>query len=137
MILHERYFGILKPGQDPLGDFAELTKLHKTCFGGFGNWKEEFAAMGRMRGVGWVILYVDPQTRMLTNHWIGLHEQGHPVGFAPLVVMDLWEHAYMLGGSGDRGRYIEAFLNNVDWPKIEILLKEAEGAVSDALQGSL
>lgn len=126
MILHEHYFAILKSGQKPLGDFAELTKLLKISFGGFAGWKEEFAAMGKMRGVGWVILYFDPRKQQLTNHWISMHEEGHPAGFAPILVMDVWEHAYMVDhGADGRATYIEAFLKNVDWPKAESILKEA------------
>jgi Fe-Mn family superoxide dismutase len=133
MILHEHYFAILKSGQKPLGDFAELTKLFKKSFGGFGGWKEEFTAMGKMRGVGWVILYFDPRTQQLTNHWISMHEEGHPAGFAPILVMDVWEHAYMVDhGADGRANYIEAFLKNVDWPKAERILKAALGTTTAA-----
>ncbi|MBI3297961.1 MAG: superoxide dismutase [Elusimicrobia bacterium] len=126
MILHERYFGVLKAGQRPLGDDAELTKLLKKSFGGFRNWLEEYKAMGAMRGVGWVILYYDPFERVLTNHWIGLHEDGHPAGFAPILVMDVWEHAYMIDGGVDgRAAYVEAFIKNVDWPQVERTLAES------------
>ncbi len=126
MILHEHYFGILKAGQKPLGDDAELTKMLKKSFGGFRNWLEEFSGMGRMRGVGWVILYYDPVAQVLTNHWIGLHENGHPSGFAPIVVMDVWEHAYMVDAGVDgRSAYVENFLKNVDWPKVDRILAEA------------
>lgn len=129
MILHEHYFGILKPGQKPPGDDAELTKHLKKCFGGFENWKQEFSAVGKMRGVGWAILYLDPRMKVLTNHWIGLHETGHPAGFFPILVMDVWEHAYMVdGGVGGRGAYVEAFLKNVDWAKADRILREAQRA---------
>lgn len=125
MILHEHYFGILKAGQKPLGDFAELTKLMKRFYGGFSAWKEEFQAMGKMRGVGWVILYLDPRNQVLTNHWIGLHEVGHPAGYSPLLVLDVWEHAYMVDhGVEGRGNYVESFLKNIDWPKVEANLRD-------------
>jgi Fe-Mn family superoxide dismutase len=128
MVLHEHYFGILKAGQPIPVESAALTKAFKQDFGGFKNWKEEFAAMGKMRGIGWVILYADPRRRTLTNFWIGMHESGHPVGLVPLLVMDIWEHAYMVdGGAGDRATYVEKFLNNVDWPKVEITLAEVLG----------
>ncbi|HEX4047177.1 MAG TPA: Fe-Mn family superoxide dismutase, partial [Elusimicrobiota bacterium] len=96
MILHEHYFGVLKAGQKPLGEDSPLTKQLKKSFGGFSNWRDEFTAIGKMRGVGWAILYFDPRERALTNHWIGLHEDGHPAGFIPILVMDVWEHAYMV-----------------------------------------
>lgn len=120
MILHERYFGVLKAGQRPLGDGSALSRELETSFGGYGSWLEEFTAMGKMRGVGWVILYFDPVAAALTNHWIGLHEDGHPAGFVPVLAMDVWEHAYMVDSGADgRVPYVEAFLNNVDWPTVE------------------
>ncbi len=126
MILHEHYFGVLKAGQKPLGDDAELTKLLKKSFGGFENWREEFTAIGKIRGVGWVILYLDPIVQLLSNHWIDQHQDGHPAGYAPILVMDVWEHAYMVD-SGVEGRpaCVEAFLKNVDWPKVESVLVDA------------
>jgi Fe-Mn family superoxide dismutase len=72
--------------------------------------------MGQIRGVGWVILYRDPVASQLSNHWISIHEQGHPAGFIPLLVMDMWEHAY----SGmERSRYIEALFDNIHWERVE------------------
>ena len=127
MILHEHYFGVLKSGQKPLGEDAALSKQMKKSFGGFANWKDEFTAIGKMRGVGWAILYFDPRVRVLTNHWIGMHEEGHPAGFVPILVMDVWEHAFMVDGGADgRPRYIEAFLKNVDWSKVDRDLAQAD-----------
>lgn len=126
MILHEHYFGILKSGQKPLGDDAETTKLMKRSFGGFAAWLREFTAVGNMRGPGWAILYYDPSAQALTNHWIGDHEVGHPAGFIPILVMDVWEHAYMVdAGAGGRAAYVEAFLANVDWPMVERNVEDA------------
>jgi Fe-Mn family superoxide dismutase len=135
MILHEHYFGVLKAGQKPLGESAALSKQMKKSFGGFERWKDEFAAIGKMRGVGWAILYFDPRARVLTNHWIGMHEVGHPAGFVPILVMDVWEHAYMVDGGVDgRPRYIEAFFKNVDWSKVDRALAQADREGGLALQ---
>ena len=127
MILHEKYFSVLKPGDHRRpGDDTELVKLMKKSFGGFEAWKEEFQAIGKMRGVGWAILYYDPSQKRLSNHWIGLHEQGHPAGFAPLLVMDVWEHAYMVDYAADgRPLYAAAFFKNLDWRAVEKALAEA------------
>lgn len=126
MILHEHYFGILKSGQKTPGDASETIKLMKRSFGGWSAWLQEFGAIGRMRGVGWAILYFDPRAGTLTNHWIGMHEDGHPAGFVPILVMDAWEHAYMVDAGADgRAAYVEAFIRNVDWPKVERLLADA------------
>jgi Fe-Mn family superoxide dismutase len=134
MILHEHYFGILKAGQKAPSEDGALGKHLKKCFGGFANWKEEFTAVAKLRGVGWAILYFDPRSSTLTNHWIGLHEDGHPAGFAPILVLDVWEHAFMVDAGADgRPKYIEAFFKNVDWGKVERRLMEAQRAASSAL----
>ncbi|MFI5346045.1 MAG: superoxide dismutase [Elusimicrobiota bacterium] len=120
MVLHEHYFGVLKAGQPPLKENSALTEMIVKGFGSFEGWKKQFVAMGHMRGTGWVILYFDPRRRSLTNAWISSHEEGHPSGFAPLLVMDVWEHAYMVDwGAAGRADYVAAFLRNVDWAKVE------------------
>lgn len=120
MVLHERYFGSLKAGQPAPREDSELARRLQRRFGGFENWKREFAAIGMMRGIGWAVLYFDPAAGVLTNCWIDHHEIGHPAGCLPVVVMDVWEHAYVPDyGTTGRSAYIEAFFKNVDWPKIE------------------
>ncbi len=78
-----------------------------------------------MRGVGWVILCQDPVTLRLTNHWVTLHQDGIPASFKPLLVMDVWEHAFTRDYKAtERGRYLEAFFRNIDWPIVELRLRE-------------
>lgn len=118
MRLHELYFENLSPGGGDPGRGAREA-LAKG-WGSFEAWREEFAAIGTMRGVGWAILYRDPVNGALSNHWIGLHEEGHPAGFRPILVMDVWEHAF----SGmERPKYVEAFLANADWSRVEARLE--------------
>ncbi|MCR4294308.1 MAG: superoxide dismutase [Elusimicrobia bacterium] len=129
MLLHERYFGILKGGGAALEAGSRLSRGLGRCFGGFAAWRRQFAAMGTMRGSGWVILYHDPRRDALVNFWIESHESGHPAGFAPILVMDVWEHAYMVDGSaGGRSEYIENFFRNIDWAKAESALGAAAPA---------
>jgi Fe-Mn family superoxide dismutase len=53
-----------------------------------------------------------------------LHEVGNIAGFTPLLVMDVWEHAYLLDYKpSDRGKYIEAFFSNIAWDAVEERLK--------------
>jgi superoxide dismutase, Fe-Mn family len=129
MILHEHYFGILKPRQKAPAADSAFVKALSPSFKSFDAWKEEFSAMGEMRGVGWVILYLDPQSGRLSNHWIGLHEVGHPAGFAPVLVMDVWEHAYMADrGASGRKEYVAAFFKNVDWAKAAVHVEQARAS---------
>lgn len=118
--LHEYYFEQLKKGQSAPGESSELVKQLKKAFGGLSAWRKELTAVAKMRGIGWAILYCDPRTGHLLNAWITSHEEGHPAGCLPILVLDVWEHAYMVDwGAGGRGEYIEAFFKNVDWSLVE------------------
>lgn len=114
MRLHELYFGNLggKAGLDPAG---KLAGEFKKQFGGVEAWEKDFRAVGAMRGIGWVVLYQDPETGRLFNSWINEHDAGHPAGCRPLLVMDVFEHAYMLDYQLKKADYIAAFFKNVDW----------------------
>jgi Fe-Mn family superoxide dismutase len=79
-----------------------------------------------MRGIGWVILFEDPVTERLTNHWVSLHQDGIPARCKPLLVMDVWEHAFMRDyKASERAKYVEAFFKNVDWSVVDQRLREA------------
>jgi Fe-Mn family superoxide dismutase len=127
MVLHEYYFGNLARGGggDPRPD-AEFRRAAQTSFGSYDVWKADFAGVGKMRGVGWAICYQDPVNGRLSNHWITLHEVGNVAGFTPLLVMDVWEHAFLLDYKpAERAKYIEAFFANVDWQAVEGRLRAA------------
>ena len=120
MILHEYYFGNLKANAGRLDSNSRLGQAIAQSFGSMDNWMNDFRTVGMMRGVGWTVLYQDPSTGWLSNHWITLHQDGHPAGFKPLLVMDMWEHAFMVDYKpAERSKYLEAFLNNVDWSEVE------------------
>jgi len=119
MVLHEYYFDNLAPnGKGIISD--ETKNAIEKNFTTFENWKADFAAVGEMRGVGWAILYQDPVSQQLSNHWIALHHIGVPSGFKPILVMDVWEHAYLLDyRPSERNKYIEAFFSNINWDVIQ------------------
>jgi superoxide dismutase, Fe-Mn family len=117
MVLHELYFENMtsQGSQGPKGKTA-LEKAMNESFGSFDVWRKDFSSVGNMRGVGWAICYQNPENGRLSNHWISLHEFGNVAGFRPILVMDVWEHAYLLDFQpSERGEYIECFLSNVDW----------------------
>jgi len=126
MILHEYYFANLKSGADraPVPT-SKIAQALTESFGSFDGWRSDFNAVGNMRGIGWVILCEDPMTDRLTNHWVSLHQNGVPASFKPLVVMDVWEHAFMRDYKATaRGRYVEVFLRNIDWAIVNQRLAE-------------
>ena len=126
MVLHEYYFENMKNGGS--GDPKPTSPFYKSCeqsFGSYQIWKEDFAGVGKIRGVGWAICYCNPANGSLSNHWISLHEIGNVTGFLPLLVMDVWEHAFLLDyAPADRPKYIEAFFSNIDWKVVESRLAQ-------------
>jgi Fe-Mn family superoxide dismutase len=120
MRLHEYYFDNLTSlgkGDAPAG---RLRDTLGASYGGYDEWKRDFVAVGTMRGVGWAIAYQDPTNGRVSNHWIESHQDGNLAGFRPIVVMDVWEHAYMLDYKPtERGKYIEAFFENIAWEVCE------------------
>ena len=131
MVLHEYYFDNLKSGGGP-GDPAKTTQFARAADSGFGSyeiWKADFVGIGKMRGVGWAICYQNPANGRISNHWITLHETGNIAGFDPILVMDVWEHAYLLDYKpAERPKYIEAFFANIDWATVEKRLRKGKGA---------
>ena len=121
MILHELYFANLCPrGSAVPAARSALRRAVESAFGSWDIWKTDFSSIGKMRGVGWAVCSQNPQTGRLSNHWITLHETGNVAGFHPILVMDVWEHAFLLDyAPAERGRYIEAFFANVDWGAAE------------------
>ena len=121
MILHEYYFSNLRAGASlrPPSTSAVAEALAR-CFGSVEDWRKDFQAVGGLRGVGWVLLCEDPTTRRLTNHWVSLHQDGMPAGFKPLLVLDVWEHAFMRDYRATaRGRYLDAFFRKIDWAVVD------------------
>jgi superoxide dismutase, Fe-Mn family len=127
MRLHELYFENL--GGDELLDKSDpLFQRIVKDFGSYEAWKKSFIATGLMRGIGWVILYRDPQTGRLYNTWINEHDVGHLAGGDPLLVMDVFEHAYITQYGLDRGKYITAFFDNIDWENVSKRYSSHEAA---------
>jgi Fe-Mn family superoxide dismutase len=133
MVLHEYYFDNLKSGGST-GEperTAQFAKAAESSFGSYEIWKADFVGIGKMRGVGWAICNQNPANGRLSNHWITLHETGNVAGFDPVLVMDVWEHAYLLDYKpAERPRYIEAFFSNIDWAMVEKRLQKDRGVRS-------
>jgi Fe-Mn family superoxide dismutase len=129
MVLHEYYFGNLtKGGGGEPQPRSSFRRVIESSFGGYEAWKTDFVGVGKMRGVGWAMCDYDPANGRLSNHWTTLHEVGNVAGFEPVLVMDVWEHAFLLDYKpAERPKYIEAFFANVDWNAVDRRM----GAVED------
>jgi Fe-Mn family superoxide dismutase len=122
MRLHELYFENLKGGGG-IDASGRLAGLIDRQFGGFAAWEKDFKATGTMRGIGWVVLYYDAAGDVLQNAWINEHDAAHLAGCSPLLIMDVFEHAYFTDYQLKRADYIEAFFANISWQAVASRLK--------------
>ena len=117
MVLHEYYFENMQKhgtGDPSTGD--QFVNAATESFGDYDVWKADFVNTGKMRGVGWAAVYQDPSNGAISNHWINLHETGNVAGYKPILIMDVWEHAFIKDYAPvDRPKYIEAFFANINW----------------------
>jgi Fe-Mn family superoxide dismutase len=131
MRLHELYFGNLG-GKSPVDKNGNLSRQLTEHFGSFENWEKDFKATGMMRGIGWSILYQDTVSGRLINFWINEHDTGHPAGCNPLLIMDLFEHAFMTDYQTKKADYIEAFMKNINWSAVENRLEQYQQVLKKA-----
>jgi superoxide dismutase, Fe-Mn family len=125
MRLHEYYFGNLAADRSMRRKSA-LADALATGWGDFAAWREDFAKTAAMRGIGWVVLYHDSSNGRLFNWWVSDHEVNHPAGLSPILVLDVFEHAWMVDyAAGEKDKYVDAFLENVGWDTVEHRFKES------------
>ena len=123
MRLHEYYFNNLTKEFKEIDKSSELYKKIEKEWGSYEMWEKDFKSMAGMRGIGWVILYYDKEADRLFNVWINEHDAGHFAGCQPLLIMDIFEHAYMFDYGIKRADYIEAFMKIINWGAIACRLK--------------
>lgn len=115
MRLHELYFGNMIKGGSMLDSKSLLMKKIIEDFGSFETWEKDFRATGALRGIGWAALVRDNDTGRLFNIWINEHDGGHLAETTILLIMDVFEHAFVLDYGIKRADYIAAFWNAIDW----------------------
>ncbi len=126
MRLHELYFGNLSKEKTTLADDAPLMRLITESFGSGKACHDDFVNTGKLRGIGWVVMYYDPVAKRLSNVWINEHDLGHLSGTIPLLVMDVFEHAYIADYNTDRATYINAFVEAIDWNVVQERFEKAK-----------
>ena len=114
MILHEVYFAGLGPEESRPG--PALADALARDFGSFEWWRAQFVAMGKAEGggSGWVILTWDPRDKRLVNAWAADHTTTLASG-QPILVLDMYEHAYQMDCGAKAGDYVEAFMQAIRW----------------------
>ncbi len=116
VVLHELYFGNLG-GNGQAG--ADVRTRLAAAFGSYDAWEAEFRKIGQGLGggSGWVVLGYNRSLRVLENYWMADHATA-PADTTPMLVMDMYEHAYQMDYGAAAARYIDAFLANVDWDAV-------------------
>ena len=122
MRLHEYYFGNLG-GNGLLGGDGSLGKRLAAQYGSYEVWEKDFRGTGTMRGIGWAVLYYDNMSQNFANVWINEHDGGHLTGCTPLLILDVFEHAFMSDYGLKRADYIDAFFKNINWEEVQKRLK--------------
>ena len=115
MRLHELYFGNMGKNKKTLSKNSPLLKKIIETFGSLESCQKDFVNTGKLRGIGWVVMYYDKEADELFNIWVNEHDAGHFAGCVPLLVMDVFEHAFITDYGMDRASYIDAFINSIDW----------------------
>lgn len=126
--LHELYFDNL--GGDGKAD-AETRKAIAASFASFDAWETEFRkiAASLAGGSGWVITAFSGASGLIENYWLADHLH-YPAGAAPLLVMDMYEHAYALDYGAAAAKYIDAFFRNIRWDEVAVRLARAQRAAA-------
>jgi len=118
MRLHEYYFENLG-GKGAINKTGKLYQKLVEAFGSYEVWEKDFKATAAMRGIGWAVLYQDILSGNFVNFWINEHDVGHPSGGMPILIMDVFEHAFMIDYGLKRADYIESFFKNIRWEEVE------------------
>jgi len=116
VILHELYFQNLGNETGPIGTKAE--SLMTKHFSSVDKWKEDFIACA-LAARGWCILVYEQRTNTFRNIVLDTHEDGNIITAYPLIVLDMYEHAYFIDYGTDKNAYINRFISNIPWSIIE------------------
>ena len=117
---HEYYFAQFEGGSSALDEKSVLKKAIEEEWGDFNMWLNRFKAIALTRGIGWAILYYDHHSKRLLNTWVDEHHLGQLIGLSPILVLDMWEHAYFIDYTpAEKKKYIEAFFGNLNWQSVE------------------
>ena len=118
MRLHELYFSNISKHPVPLSERILKQKI-AGVWGSYEAWEKEFRGLATMRGIGWVVLAYDKREGKLFNVWINEHDTGLLVGAVPLLVMDVFEHAFMIDYGLKRADYVNTCMASIDWHAVE------------------
>lgn len=129
VVLHELYFDNLG-GNGQAG--ADLRSVLAGGFGSYDAWESEFRTIGAGLGggSGWVMLGYNTHMKQLENYWMADHATA-PAATIPLLIMDMYEHAYQMDYGAAAAKYVDAFFKNINWDKVSQRHSRATVAVNE------
>lgn len=123
---HEYYFRALEGGPKPVSEESSLAKAGIEEWPNYESWLAEFKAIALTRGIGWTMLYYDPETKRLLNAWVDEQHIGQLATCKIILALDMWEHAFVYDyPTSEKKKYVEAFFENLNWEVIEKNFKKA------------
>ena len=127
--LHELYFAnIADNGSQISMDTLAYMRLSRD-FGSFDEWQRDFMACAKSARCGWAVTYLNMYTQSLMNCFIDLHSQNVPAGMYPVIVIDMWQHAYYKDYLKDANTYLTAMMKQLRWSVIEKRIEKADKIV--------
>ena len=119
MRLHELYFGQLGGKGDSNLKVKIVNKISEK-YGSLDSFILEVKSFAKTRGIGWVILFGNISNGELKLAWIQDHEKGFLSGWVPIVVIDLWEHAYISQFGLNKDSYVDLCFEYMDWKVVDV-----------------
>ncbi len=123
---HEYYFKSLEGGAKIVKGESPLKKAMTEEWGSVDLWFARFKTIAMTRGIGWAVLYYDSINKKLLNAWVDEQHLGHLTGLKWIFGIDMWEHSFYLDYATDKKKYVDAFLDNVNWEVVENNFKKAQ-----------
>ncbi len=113
MRMHEHYFSQWEGVPSPIG--GGLGKALAAQYGSVEAWQTRFKSVALMRGIGWAVLSWDLSGKQFVNHFVADHELGQLNGLSTILVLDMWEHAFMVDYTpAEKAQYVDAFFVNLN-----------------------
>mgnify|MGYP003139013967 CR=1 FL=1 len=133
--LHELYFANMADSNSQINmDMLAYMRLNRD-FGTFDDWQKDFIACGLSSRCGWVITYYNMYTQSYMNTFIDFHSGNVPFGTFPVLVIDMWQHAYYKDYLKDSKTYLTAMMKQIRWSVVEERVKKAD-KIASILRGS-
>jgi len=127
IILHEEYFANMGGGSRQIG--TNTSALMTRFFGSVEGWMADFTACA-IAARGWCITAYDQRQGIVANFLQDAHDDGVITLAFPIIVLDMYEHAYFMDYGANKADYIKSFIEGIDWGVVEARAAKAMAAMT-------